>query len=752
MAITFREYNFILFVFMLFCGLSVSAKAENYITFNVYHTPPEFLIEGKEFKVTITIYEPENISHAFISYRNPQDKNFKIILLRKKGANFFGSIPAEDITVPWIEYFISAIDIKNEAHTLFHDYKHPYRVSVYKKIPEEPAIKSPEEKKSTLAAGYEQNIRESSLDVTRIDRDVIKQLEVLPTSEILKNFGAMDIRQAKNGFYLSGIRGFAGRNNQLQFRIDGRKLSSMISRNTFLSGMPLSASDIEKIEILKGPGSYIYGADAESGVIDITTHFQEGEDTFVSHLSAGNLNSISAYIHSGGKFNSFLSSISANFIQSDYYEKPKIQALSGGSINLRTSFSPSYNIKFTLNTGYNKSKMPIFTTNGDYKFYSDSSYAQMKINFNKFYFNTYWNGDNLFKIEPIDSEFSGSEIFRTNTQPFLLRSDDFRIESSYSFYTGLGNKVLTGSEVNISAYRSPDLARKTFTEKGVGIFILDEIKPSDNLILSLAYRFDWNSVTDPGNSYMGSITILPDNVNTIRLSRREGYRKPNYIEYTNSGGNISHEILRTTQVDYSTIIKWMNFTLSLYYNEFRNFIEYIPEEKIFRNISENAVTFGGEINLDFTITRKTSIFINYSILRGIDQSGEEDPNHLNPDDTNPNHKINGGIFLKNLNNFSGFLTLNYSSGYKDDLYLPGIKSDTFEKYTATYVRPFITANMKVGYTMFKNTVEAGFYGTNILFKKHLESTQIEGPKNDEVIFLHSEKIGGTILGFITGRF
>lgn len=748
-----KYYNLIFILFCISVGLqTISARAENYITFNIYHTPPEFLIEGKELKVTITIYEPDNISHAFLSYKNSENENFKIILLKRKGATFYGSIPAEDIIVPWIEYFISAIDIKGEAHTLFHDYRHPYRISVYKKTPEEPAIKSPEEKRVSLSAGYEQNKRESSLDVTRIDSDIIRQLGVFTPAEIVQNFGGMDIRQAKSGYYLLGIRGFAGRNNQVQIRIDGRKLTSMLSRNALLAGTFFSPDDMEKIEILKGPGSYIYGPDAESGIIDITTPAQEREYNFKNNFFAGNLNSIFTYLHSGVKFNSFLSSISTNFIQSDYYEKPELQALSGGTINLKTSYSPSYNIKFALNAGYNKTKMPAFTTNGDYNFYSESSYTQMKFNFNKLYLNAYWNRDNLFRIAPLENKFTESEIFRTNTLPFLFSTDDFRLDSSYSFYTGLRNKVLTGSELRITAYESPDIAQKIPTEKDVGIFILDEIKPFEKLILSFSYRFDWNSVGDPGNSYMGSIAFFLDDNNSIRLSQREGYRKPDFIEYTNSLGTLSNEILTTTQIDYSTIIKGLDFTLSIYYNKFRNFIEYIPQDKAFRNVSENAETFGGEANLDWTITKKLSIFTNYSILRGIDKSKEEDSNHVNPDDTNPNHRINAGIIANNLYNFSGSLTVNYSSKYKDDLFLPGIASDILQEYTVSYVKPFMTVDLKIGYSILKNTIEIGFYGTNILFQKHIESTQIRKSENNGIIFFRSEEIGGKILGFLTGRF
>jgi outer membrane receptor protein involved in Fe transport len=747
-----RYYNLILFAFIFLSRLIVTARAEDYITFNVYHTPPEFLVEGKELQVTITIYEPENISHAFLSYRNLQDENFKIILLRKNGAIFSGSIPAKDIMVPWIEYFISAIDIKKEVHTLFHDYKHPYRISVYRKTPEEPAIKSPEEKRVTLAAGYAQNVRNSSLGVSIIDEDIIKQLALFSPANLLKNFSGLDIREVKNGLYLSGIRGFAGRNNQLQIRIDGRKLTTFVSGNAFWPGLLISVGEIEKIEVLKGPGSYIYGANAESGVIDITTNSFEGEHNFVSMFSAGNPKSISAYLHAEEKFHSFLSSITTNFTQSDYYETPETQALSGGAINVKTSFTPSYNIKFDLNAGYNKSKMPAFTTSGDYHFYSESVYTQMKFNFNKFYFNTYWNGDNLFKTEPINKDLIGEEIFRTNLRPILLRSDDFRLESSYSFYTGLWNKVLTGSEINITAYEYSDSVRKTFTEKGAGIFILDEIKPFEKLILSLSYRFDWNSELDPGNSYMGSITIPLNDSNTIRISQREGYRKPDYTEYTNSQGPLTHEVLRTTQMDYSTIIKGLNFIFSVYYNEFKNIIEFIPADNIFRNVAENAETFGGEVNFDWAITKTISFFANYSLLRGIDSSKEADPNHLSPDDTNPAHKINTGIILNNLNNYSGSLTVNYSSKYREDLLLVGIAPDTLDNYSVNYVKQFTTVNLRIGYSIFRNTIEFGLYGTNVLFKKHLESTSLEQFINGENNLIRGEEISGRILGYITGRF
>jgi len=724
---------------------------EEYISFNIYHSPPQLLVEGKDLNISIKIYEPENVSHVFLSYRNIKTRVFKIILLKKRGALFTATIPGEDIIPPWIEYFISAIDVRNEPHNLFYHHKHPYRVTVQQQNSEPAGTKSPEERRTKLSAGYEQNQGEASLDVTVIERERIKLLGLYSIVDVIKNSPGIDTRNVMSGLWQIGIRGFAQRNNQLQVRIDGRKLIPSISQINLWNGLLLSPADMNKIEIIKGPASYLYGANSSAGIIDISTELLESGSIFTGEFAGGSLYTHYGYLRSTLQKNSLTAGVSANFIQSNYYQTEK-NALSGGSLNLKAGYSPVYHLKLNVNAGYNKSKSPFLTYRGVDNAYDESSYTQIQLNYNKFNINTYWNEENLFSVRPLNEVAGALEIFRNGNIPKKLRTDDFRIESTYSFTTGLWNRVLTGGEIMITAYRPPWWLQNRFTEKGAGIFLLDEIKPFEKIIITLSYRFDWNSVTEPGNSYMGSITVIPFHHNIMRISQREGFRKPHFFEYTDSPGNLTNETIKTTQFDYTAMIKDLTISFSAFYNEYKNFIEFFPEEGMYKNVAEDTEGFGGEIGIDYTINKYFSVFVNYWYSRFIDLSTEDDEYHLNPDSTNPKNHINAGIILNSFYNFSGSLTVNYTDSYKTDIFLPGVDQQITSNYKIDYVKPYTSLNLKTSYKMLNNRVEIGIWGKNILFKKHLETPYVESQDNANESGFMGEEIGTQILGFISGGF
>ena len=67
--------------------------------------------------------------------------------------------------------------------------------------------------------------------------------------------------------------------------IDGQRISSATSGDTALSRIPLS--QIDRIEILRGPASSLYGADAVGGVIQIFTKRGEGPVQFTASTGFG---------------------------------------------------------------------------------------------------------------------------------------------------------------------------------------------------------------------------------------------------------------------------------------------------------------------------------------------------------------------------------------------------------------------------------------------------------------------------------
>lgn len=126
-------------------------------------------------------------------------------------------------------------------------------------------------------------IRENRLelpfsDVSRsielISADRIQSLPVQSVSELLQHIGAVDIRQrGVHGVQADvGIRG--GTFDQTLVLVNGIKMSDPQTGH-HLMNLPIDPENIERIEVLKGPGARIYGQNAFAGAINIVTKTPE---------------------------------------------------------------------------------------------------------------------------------------------------------------------------------------------------------------------------------------------------------------------------------------------------------------------------------------------------------------------------------------------------------------------------------------------------------------------------------------------
>jgi iron complex outermembrane receptor protein len=125
--------------------------------------------------------------------------------------------------------------------------------------------KSPQLLKSAAAAIYV------------ITREDIVRSGVLSVPEALRLAANLQIEQVSSSSYAITARGFGDRReaqtqaNKLLILVDGRTVYSPLFSGVFYDAIDVVMDDIDRIEVISGPGATLWGANAMNGVINIIT-------------------------------------------------------------------------------------------------------------------------------------------------------------------------------------------------------------------------------------------------------------------------------------------------------------------------------------------------------------------------------------------------------------------------------------------------------------------------------------------------
>jgi len=123
--------------------------------------------------------------------------------------------------------------------------------------------------KVTTATRIEESASTAPATVYVITADDIQHLGLRGLKDILALVPGVDTIDP-HFFLLGGQRGFAGSFANTLLLVNGREMNNLIAGETFISNQ-FRAGNIAQVEVINGPGSAIYGANALGGVINIIT-------------------------------------------------------------------------------------------------------------------------------------------------------------------------------------------------------------------------------------------------------------------------------------------------------------------------------------------------------------------------------------------------------------------------------------------------------------------------------------------------
>ncbi|MBW1810473.1 MAG: TonB-dependent receptor, partial [Deltaproteobacteria bacterium] len=124
----------------------------------------------------------------------------------------------------------------------------------------------------TTAARHSQPLLQSPSAVTVITREDIETSGARTLPEALRLVPNMDVNQVKPMWYSLGVRGLTYINSDsILLMIDGHDVTFEYFGFPMWTIQHISMDDVERIEVIRGPGSALYGANAFSGVVNVIT-------------------------------------------------------------------------------------------------------------------------------------------------------------------------------------------------------------------------------------------------------------------------------------------------------------------------------------------------------------------------------------------------------------------------------------------------------------------------------------------------
>jgi outer membrane receptor for ferrienterochelin and colicins len=428
--------------------------------------------------------------------------------------------------------------------------------------------------------------------------------------------------------------------------IDGMPIVSGLSTVYGLTGIPQAL--IERIEIVKGPASTLYGSEAVGGIINIITKKPSNSPT----LSVDSFSSSWGEINTDIGFRYQLSEKIQGLTGINYFNYQNIidnndDGFTDLTLQNRVSIFNKLNFKrkknklFTVafrylyedrwggETNWNK----IFR--GTDQVYGESIYTSRWETFGTYQLPTSENIRFQFSANGHQqNSFYGIDSYNANQ---LIAFGQFvinkKIKKIHNILLGIAYRYTSYDDNTFATFENDGVTNKPSIIHLPGIFIQDEISFNNQHKILLGVRYDFNSIHgaifSPRVNYKWNSN---DNKNIVRISVGNGFRVANVFTEDHAAltgarevefeGALAPETSWNTNINYvkkiTTENVFINLDASAFYTYFNNRI--LPDYEtdvnkiIYANLDGFSVSKGFSLNSDITFQNGLSVNLGATLM------------------------------------------------------------------------------------------------------------------------------------------
>jgi outer membrane receptor for ferrienterochelin and colicin len=435
--------------------------------------------------------------------------------------------------------------------------------------------------------------------------------------ELLRRLAGVDIMETTGSQSEVSLRGFNQRlSNKVLVLVDGRSVYVDLVGATFWGTLSIAVEDIERIEVVRGPGSALYGADAFNGVINIITK-TPGEGGSGFNVGYGDHNTTHGTVYASGRDKELAYRISAGY---DYLPRwsrevpdgradltlgTNDQNMSQRTTRIDGTVTRQFGKDVTLGAqaGFTQGSLEALGIGpindlllapfiaGEGSLFAHSKHIEARTFFNTF------QGDNS-----LNASYIGQSLLPSSFRTYVVDGEAQYIDQ-FAFGPNVDNDLHVGAAYRFKSvswtYQAEDQ-----TENHAGFFVHDQVKIGPRLAIVGDYRADYvpylNRIVQ---SPRASVLFHPSKQSTIRGIVGTAFRTPTFLESylgipvqlpltgaslisegqrsDNPSFKVNPEQIFTTELGYlNSESDYFTVDTAFFYNHADNLIELAPNRAV----------------------------------------------------------------------------------------------------------------------------------------------------------------------------
>lgn len=424
--------------------------------------------------------------------------------------------------------------------------------------PDEPPIY--EEQVVVTASKVEQRLVNAPATMTVVTSDVIASTPATNYAELFRTVPGVNLSQTSaRDFNLTMRSATSTLATSTLALLDGRSLYLDFFGFVAWDLLPVNPNELKQIEVIRGPASAVWGANAMNGVVNFiskTPREMAGNSATITfggfnrqpehgeRLDRGTMFGVNG-THARAINDRWAYKVSAGGYTSDPFPRPT-GAIPNGTGTQYPAFTnqgttqpkfdtrldydaPDGKYKLAFAGGYAGTDGIIHTGIGPFDMTGVGvTYGTMRYMRNAFKFNFFTN--------LLNGDASGLLAIGTNGKPILFKFDtktyDFEVGNINTF--GTRHVLSYGGNARFNSF-DLSIAPRGDNRTEIGAYVQDEMFLRDTVRVSLGARFDkFDNIEDPVFSPRVALILKPSADHAVRLSFNKAFRSPsltnNYLE------------------------------------------------------------------------------------------------------------------------------------------------------------------------------------------------------------------------------